>query len=85
VSPNPYYDTIANALAHAAPAASFTLGAPGTLQLQIDDSYYGDNAGTVTVQLSGPPSTTTPEPATWGLIATGLAALVVVRRRTRAA
>lgn len=58
-----------------------TLTEPGTLYLGINDFAVGDNFGSFTVTVTENDASSTPEPATFGLI--GVALVAIVTRRLR--
>ena len=77
---NGIWATPALALANA-PLHTIVAPPSSTLQLQVMDSYYNDNVGSLGVTVAA--VTTTPEPASLALFATGFAGIVAVGRRRR--
>jgi hypothetical protein len=58
---------------------TFTIPTGATrLQLGVNDTWFGDNGGSWTIQVSQ-----VPEPATWSLLALGIGALLGIRRLRR--
>jgi hypothetical protein len=79
--PNDFYIPTGNGITVMAP-----IGA-AYLVIGVLDSYYADNSGILSFQIidlgggsGGPPPPATPEPATLGLFAIGMAGLVAFRR-----
>jgi hypothetical protein len=69
-------------------SASVTIPTGATeLFLGINDDIYGDNAGSYTVQVSGPAAglSSVPEPSTVGMLAALLGAVVIAARRKNGA
>jgi hypothetical protein len=64
-----------------------TLATAGHLYAQINDTFYSNNLGGYTVEVTPYVSTGVPEPATWALMLTGFlgAGAALRSRRGRAA
>jgi hypothetical protein len=62
-------------------ASQFTITAPETLIFVVPDYFLPDNNGTESVLISSASSgASAPEPATWGLLGAGIAAMALFRR-----
>lgn len=83
VSGGGYFDTAADAFAHAATYSQiFTLSAPASVFFSIFDDYLGDNSGGVSLSVVA-----VPEPAGWPMLLVGfglLGAFALRRRKTAA-
>lgn len=60
-------------------ATTLSLASTTTLDFVVEDYYLPDNAGGISVQVAA-----VPEPASWALMAGGIAALLHLQRRRRA-
>ena len=74
--------TITLATQHIPAPVVFDISEDTQLDVTLLDTYYSDNVGTLDVTLAD--VTSTPEPASTALLATGLFGVVALRRRRRA-